>query len=93
MFLAILVPVLNFCRLIYFAQHVQGNVSIRGLHYAQYMDSTGIPCCSRDRSDWYAFQAPELENGACHDESVDLWSLGITICIALTGLNPFRGDG
>jgi serine/threonine protein kinase len=42
---------------------------------------------------WYAFKAPEIDNDFYHDKSVDLWSLGATIYMLVTGLPPFRGNG
>jgi serine/threonine protein kinase len=41
----------------------------------------------------FAFMAPEVDNDFFHDKAVDLWSLGALICMMLTGLPPFRGNG
>lgn len=73
---------------------MQGNVSLRGLRYAQPL-LEGVPLTGHFGYlySWYAFKAPEVDSEFVHDKSVDLWSLGAIMYMMLTGLPPFRGTG
>jgi serine/threonine protein kinase len=67
---------------------------MRGLHYAQAV-THDQPLTGHFGYlyNWYAFKAPEIDSEFYHSKSVDLWSLGATIYMVMTGLPPFRGDG
>jgi len=71
-------------------------VTLIGLQYAQPIID-GVPLTGNfdHRKVWwrYAYKAPEIERNFVHDKSVDLWSLGVSICYLLTSVSPFRGDG
>jgi hypothetical protein len=60
----------------------QGNVSVRGLRYAQPIREN-FPLTGKFGGSgfaWYAFKAPEVENNFVYDKSVDVWALGVILC-------------
>lgn len=70
---------------------------VRGLRYAQDFDPLEQDAELTGQLDynstWSAFRAPEIDSEFVYNEKVDLWSLGATIYMLLTGSPPFGGGG
>ena len=67
---------------------------VRGLQCSQSLhENRGLTGHFDSSNPWYAFVAPEVDADFSYDKSVDLWSLGATLYMLLTGKQPFvRGS-
>ena len=70
----------------------QGNLKLTGINYAQLCERP-LTGHFNKRFSWFAYHAPEINEGFTHDNRVDLWSLGAILYTLLCGTFPFPGSG
>ena len=67
-------------------------MKITGINYAQ-LCTRPLTGHFNKKFSWFAYHAPEINEGFTHDSRVDLWSLGAILYTLLCGTFPFPGSG